>query len=233
MYGKDDSMTQNLEQPDLTLAGESRRSTRTSPFQRNGTARFFRVFESPSVYRYHCRMIGLFGIEIASALRFCYSQLPGMIIGLGLGVAANFVSKVGENYSVYKDARRLAGVWLTHAVNGRDIEQNPEPNSIRAIIHPPKSRWSSRSNRCWIEARHLSHGGHRDMDSYLDLDRSNRSRATRTVTYRDSDEISRQEIEILPDGNTLRVFPLEPKYHSHALRREHSGSPALMASLRT
>ena len=78
---------------------------------------------------------------------------------------------------------------------------------------------SANSHILDVYGRDFEDGRLREHDGYIVIDRECPTRATRTVIYRESHEITEQRIEIGSNDKTLHIFPTEPAYAKHALRR--------------
>jgi hypothetical protein len=146
--------------------------------------------------------------------------LIGFFLGIIAGVVANKTWELWTRSRSHTAVKKLAGEWVAHKMLGRNVDSKPMPGST--VISPTQSRWSADAHVLEVRGHDISEDGRRrDHSGFIAIDTTCPWRATRTIRYLDSDEISEQRIEISRDGNTLYVFPDAPEYHKHALVRKN------------
>jgi hypothetical protein len=146
--------------------------------------------------------------------------LLGLPAGFAVGILVNKVWELLVRSRANTVARELAGTWVAHEVDGRDVAPEPMLNALPTTISA-RPWWKADSHVLDVTGQDDSNGRVRDHMGYLAIDPACPWRAGRTVRYLDSEEIAEQRIEISRDNRTLYVFPADPGagYKRHALRR--------------
>jgi hypothetical protein len=158
---------------------------------------------------------------------FWTGALVAAVLGLPVGLLANKVTEYCARIRSYKAARRLAGEWTAHKLDGRTVDrQTPMPGAGLTVIsaRPWWKAWWSDSHVLDVSGEDISDG--RRHSGPLVIDTMCPRLATRIVPYSaPSDEICEQRIIISHDLKTLYVFPVDtvatlgPVYDKHALCR--------------
>lgn len=116
----------------------------------------------------------------------------------------------------HRTAKKLEGIWSDHDLQGRElVPMDGASITVISARHP----LSADSHILDVYGRDFKDGRLREHDGHIVIDRDFPNRATRTLTYRDSCEVTVQRLEIDSDNRTLYIFPTEPAYGKHALRR--------------
>jgi len=134
-------------------------------------------------------------------------------IGVLAGVIGSYLWDIRARYLAHENARKLAGTWVAYDIHGRAIDAIPMPGAGVTVISSRPRRWTADSAVLDVRGQDAGpssgharvHGGHIVLDTVIP------GRATRTVRYDDSDEISEQRLEISPDSQIIYVFPVAPR----------------------
>lgn len=156
--------------------------------------------------------------------------LIGFFAGIVASIVANKIWELVTRLRAHGIAKRLAGEWTEHNMDGRNVGRQTEEPGAGLTLISAKPWW-----RAWVADSHvldvsaIDRDSKRRHDGPLVVDPLCPRLATRIVLYADSDEISEQRIVIIRDFNTLYVFPVDTvatlgpsAYHRHALCRKTS-----------
>lgn len=149
----------------------------------------------------------------------------GVALGFVFNLVASHVWELWKQHQSYRLAEKLIGKWTAYNRDGRTIDQTPMKGARLTEILPKSwlSRWLPNSHVLNVRGQDEDDNGVvREHEGYLAIDLACPRRATRTVMYKDSDEIAEQRIEISADCKTLYVYPVAPTdrdYNAHALRK--------------
>jgi hypothetical protein len=120
-----------------------------------------------------------------------------------------------RRYAIWEMAGAYEGLWTAYDICGREyrLMENALLTEIRK-----KPIWSKEFDTLDVYGKDRVCTGTRAHDGTIVVDRAFPRRARRTVEYAGA-ERSVQNLEISTDGNVIYVFPMEPQYDNHILRR--------------
>ena len=133
----------------------------------------------------------------------------------------NFLSGITVLLAIFRwlqvrlAANKLGGIYLAENIDGRT--RIPMPGAGLTIISP-RPFWSLDPSIVDVRGQDIEsrkvhgHGGQIKIDPGC-------LTGERIVDYDEWDERSRQQVEFSDDYKTLYVFPVEPGYGRHVLRR--------------
>jgi hypothetical protein len=95
----------------------------------------------------------------------------GFASGVLTSVIAAYVMEFRSRSKAHSAVKKLAGIWVAHNRDGRNVEETPMPNALFTEFTPAKSRWAADSYVLRVFGKETdSDGKIRDHEGFLTID---------------------------------------------------------------